>query len=109
GQLMRIVVREPVEMIGAQRLERDLAPLCRWPFANLQPEFDVFANRAPGEQQVLLQHEGNMAVWPADELTVDEHLADGRLVEPRRQVEQRALATPARSNQGNHFAILDGE
>src|SRR5262249_52293797 len=96
-----------VETAGVERRKRGLAPLGSWPLANLQAELDILADRAPGQQQILLQHEGDMAVRSLDRLAVDEDLAHTWPVEPGGEIEERALAASAGTDQRHHLAILD--
>src|SRR5262249_23741510 len=107
GELMRIMVGESVEPVGLERRKRNLAPLRSRPLADLQPELDILANCAPGQQEVLLQHEGNVAVRAFDLLAVDEHLAETWPVEPGREIKKRAFAASARADQRYDLAILD--
>src|SRR5271166_190313 len=106
---MRIVVGESVQPVALERCKRNLAPLGNRPLVDLQPELDILADRAPGQQQVLLKHEGHVAVRPLDRLAVDEHLADAWPVEAGGQIKERALAASARADQRYDLAILDRE
>ena len=59
------------------------APLCRRHALNLEAELDILADRAPRQQQVLLQHEGDVRIGFLHTLAVDEHLALARGLEAR--------------------------
>jgi hypothetical protein len=47
--------------------------------AQLQAEFNVLRNRAPGHQQVFLQHEGHMRIGANHGLAIHRHLAGAGL------------------------------
>ena len=55
---------------------------------DLDAEHRVLEHGTPRQQQILLQHEGNMGVWTLHALAVDEGFALARRVETRADVEQ---------------------
>src|SRR4051812_12712913 len=70
-------------------------------------EHHVLDDGPPRQQQVLLQHEGDMGVRPFDTLAVDEGLALARRGQSRADVEQGRLAAAARPDQRHHLAVAD--
>ncbi len=78
GQLVRIVIGKFGEVeIFEQRL-RALPALGRRNALDLDAEHDVLGDGAPRQQQILLQHEGDMGIRPGDALAVDEGFALAR-------------------------------
>jgi len=55
---------------------------------DLDAEHHVLEHGTPRQQQILLQHEGNMGVWTLHALAVHEGLALARRVETRADIEQ---------------------
>jgi len=55
---------------------------------DLDAEHHVLEHGTPRQQQILLQHEGDMGVWTLYALAVDERLACAWRVETRADVEQ---------------------
>ena len=76
-----------------QQLECALPPLASRQALDLLPELDVLDDGAPGQQEVLLQHEGDVPVGPCNQLAVDMDLARRRRIEARAHVQEGALAT----------------
>ena len=106
---MRIVTRELGEgEIFQQRLR---APLALRPdeALNFHAEHHVFEHGAPGQQQILLQHEGHVRVWTLHALAVDEGRTLAWRVKTRADVEQCRLAAATRADEGDNFAIANGE
>ena len=92
GELMGKMIGEIRQAALLQQRLGDLAPLRARHAADLQPDLDVLADRAPRQKQVLLQHEGDVFVRLRHLFAVDENLAFGRRIKTRPHVEQRALA-----------------
>ena len=90
-----------------QEFLRPLLALRRVHAADFLAELDILADRAPGQQQVLLKHEGDMLVRAADRLPVDQNLTLRGPVEAGGQIEQGALAATARPDQGDDLAVGD--
>src|SRR6185295_17751486 len=102
---MRVAAGEIREIEAAQQLRRaPRAFVPRLPL-DLDAERDVLRNGAPGKQQVLLQHEGNVAARPLDLFAIDESLSGRRRIKTGTDIEQRALAASARPDEGDHFAV----
>ena len=74
GQLMRIVAGEFRELEVLQQRLRAPLPLGRGDALDFDAEHHVLGDRPPRQQQVLLQHEGDMGVRAFDALAVDEGL-----------------------------------
>src|SRR5262249_45825606 len=72
-------------------------------------EHHVLEHRAPGQQEVLLQHECDMGIRAFDALAIDEGRALAGCGKPSADIEQGALAAAARPNQRDHLAVLDRE
>src|SRR6185369_12533501 len=69
-----------------------------------QAEADVPGDREPREHAALLEHEDAARIRPAHGLAVDAHLAARRLDEAAHDVEERALAAPGRTEDGDELA-----
>ena len=78
GQLMRIVLGEFGELEVFQQRLRAPPALGRRHALDFDAEHHVLVDRAPRQQQVLLQHEGDMGVRAFDALAVDEGFALAR-------------------------------
>jgi hypothetical protein len=53
---------------------------------DLHPEHHVFTNCAPGQQEVLLQHEGYVRAWSFDSFAVYKRLPSARSVKARSDI-----------------------
>jgi len=89
------------EFLGA------LAPLRAGLAVDFRPQHHVFDDRAPRQQQILLQHEGDVRVGAFDRLAVDEGGALARRIKAGADVEQRALTAAARADQRHHLGVAD--
>ena len=108
-QLMRIVIGEFAEVERVEQRPGALLPLGQGHSLDLDAELHVLGDGAPRQQQVLLQHEGDVRVRSFDALTVDERFAFARRIEPRADVEQRGLAAAARPDQRDDLAVAHGQ
>src|SRR6516164_2447114 len=108
-ELMRVMRAEFRELeIGQQALGAALALLYRQTL-NFDTEHDVLGHRAPWQQQVLLQHEGDLRIGTGDPLAIDERVALAWRGEPRADIEKRALAAAGRPDQRYNLAIANCE
>ena len=73
---------------------------------HLQAELDILANRQPGEQRVLLEHDAAVRARFGDRLAVEPGLAKRRLDETGDDAEQGRLAATRRPDQRDEFARL---
>ena len=106
-QLMRIVPGELEEVeVFQQRLRAPLALGQREPL-DFDAEHHVLEHGAPGQQQVLLQHEGDVGVRAFHALAVDEGLAFARRAETRTDVEQGRFSAAAGTDERDHLAVTD--
>src|SRR3977135_282248 len=97
--MMRIGLREFLELDQAQLLERDLLALGLADAFHLEPEGDVAKRGAPGKElRKVLEHNAAVGALAADGLTADADFSAGRHEKSRDDVEQRGLAT-ARGSQ----------
>ncbi|MCY1404116.1 hypothetical protein D9M71_193160 [compost metagenome] len=76
---------------------------------DLQPQFDVATDAAPGHQEVLLQHEGHLAHRAGDPFATYVDFALGGGIEAGAHVQQRALAAAGRADDGHDLATADAE
>src|SRR3984957_14362401 len=104
-QLARIVIGEIRE---PDRIERVLGALLALGLAHAlehHAELDVLDHRAPREQRVLLEHEGDLLRHrSAHPLVADLDRAGGRLHQSAHDAEKRALAAAARPDQAQELA-----
>src|SRR3546814_10566165 len=96
---------ESAEPALGQQVERDTAAVTGRRMLYLEAALDILADGAPGQQQVLLQHEGDMAVRLYHQFAVDMHLALRRRVEAGAHVQQGALAAARRADQRDDLAV----
>ena len=82
GQLVRIVIGKFREIEIFKECLGALPALGRRNTLDFDAEHDVLGDGAPRQQQILLQHEGDMGIRPVDALAVDEGLALARRGEP---------------------------
>ncbi len=106
-ELVRVVIDEVAQPALGQKVERPLAALAPRHALDFLAELDILDDRPPRQQKVLLQHEGDMAIGPGDELAVDPDLPRRYRIEARAHVEQRALATARWPDQRHHLAVGD--
>jgi hypothetical protein len=107
GELVRVVVFERAEMTLGQQGLCLFTPLYGGNPSDLEPELGVLADRAPRQQQILLQHERDLRARPGDALAGDADLSGARQVQPRAHVEQGRLAAAAWPDERDHFALVD--
>jgi hypothetical protein len=106
-QLMRIVPGEIEKMeVFQQRLRAPLALRQREPL-DFDAEHHVLEHGAPGQQQVLLQHEGDVRVRAFHALAVDEGLTFARRAETRTDVEEGRFSATAGTDERDHLAVTD--
>ncbi len=98
-ELVRVVRLESREVALREQRRRFLAALGRRHAAELEAELGVLADGAPGKQQILLQHEGDVRVRAGDGLAGHADVAAGGEIEARAHVEQRRLAAAARADE----------
>src|SRR5436305_532602 len=72
GQLMRIVTAEVGQIEILQQCQRSPLALRQGKALDLDAEHHVFEHGTPRQQQILLQHEGNMSIRAVHALAVDE-------------------------------------
>src|SRR5580704_8053500 len=101
GKLLEAEIRE--ECLRAPPAFRERGAL------NLEAKHDIRRDIAPRQQQILLQHEGNVRTWTLNADAVDESFAFTRLREARSDIEERTFAATARADQRDDFAIAHGE
>jgi hypothetical protein len=86
------------------KLESSRCARCR---RSASPEHHVLEDRAPRQQQILLQHEGDLRVRPRDALAVDKGRTFARRGQAGADIQERAFAATARPDQRNDFAVAD--
>ena len=102
GELGRIPLRETAELDEVEQLGHALLDLTARTPADRQPEGDVVPHRHVLEGCVVLKDEADAACLGLplrDVLTVEQHLARIRPLEPRDHPEQSRLAAAARPEQ----------
>src|SRR5262245_57726278 len=72
-----------------------------------EPKADVAAHSEPGEQRIALEHDAAIRPRPADGPAPQAQATGGRMQEAADEIEQRALAATARSDDRDEFALLD--
>ncbi len=82
GQLMRVALGEFAKLEGIEKFAGLLSAVRRVELSDFGAQHHVLLDRAPGQQQILLQHEGDMVVRALDPLAVHERIADTRRIEP---------------------------
>src|SRR5262245_6367110 len=91
-KMMRIGLRELLELDQAQLLERDLLALGLADAFHLEPEGNVAKRGAPGKElREILEHDAAVGALAADGLAADADLAAGRREKSRDDIEQRSL------------------
>ena len=106
-QLVRIMSGKFREIEIRQKLLGAPAALGSRHAVNLDAEHDVFGDGPPRQQQILLQHEGDVRLRACDNLTIDEGLTLAWRGEPGTDIQKRAFATAARPDQRDHFTVAD--
>src|ERR1700722_7050874 len=95
---------EPAFGDGAAFIRRD--------FVDLEPEGDVVDRVAPRHQPVALEDDAELAAEPGEVavrvVTLDAHLAGGRLDEPGEQVEHGRFAAAGLAKHHHYLAALAG-
>src|SRR6478672_8244855 len=105
--MMRIGVRELLELDQAQLLERHLLALGLADALHLEPERDVAERGAPGKQlREILEHDAAVSALSADGLAADADLATGRREKSRDDVKERSLAAARWSQQAEELRLL---
>ena len=87
-QLVRIVTGELGQVEVFQQRVRALFAFWQGKALDLDAEHHVLEHGPPRQQQILLQHEGDVGVWPFHALAVDEGRALARRVKTRADIEQ---------------------
>ena len=82
GQLMRVALGEFAKLEGIEKFAGFLSAVRRVELSDFGTQHHVLLDRAPGQQQILLQHEGDMVVRALDPLAIHERIADTRRIEP---------------------------
>ncbi|MDT4857646.1 hypothetical protein FQZ97_920790 [compost metagenome] len=109
GKLKRVVVAKAVEMALLEHLLGNCLALRRGHAFDFQAQLDVAADAAPGHQQILLQHEGDLAHRSDDAFAPHIDLTLAGAVETGPHVQQGAFATPGRTDDGDDFATADSQ
>jgi hypothetical protein len=107
GQLVRIMSGKFRQIEIRKKLLGAPAALGSRDALNLDAEHDVFGDGPPGQQEILLQHEGDVSLRARDSFAVDEGFAFTRRSEAGADIQKRALAAAARPYEGDHFAVPD--
>src|SRR6267142_1854612 len=108
--MMRIGLRELLELDQAQLFERDLLTLGLADALHLEPEGNVAKRGAPGKQlRKVLEHNAAVGALAADGLTADPDFSAGRREESRDDVKERGLAAARWSQQAEELRLLHVE
>jgi hypothetical protein len=112
---MADAVRQPHPF---EQRARTVLPFRRRKAANAQRHFDVFERGELGQQVMKLKNEPNMTVPESHPRRVV-HLIDQGIsnpnhpgvkrIKPAQKMQQRALAHAGRADDGDHFALFDGQ
>ena len=107
GKLVRVMIGEIGDLAACQPVVGPLAAFGLRDAVNFKTELHVLADRSPGKEQILLQHERDMFVHFDHFLAIDENLAAAGAVEPGRHIQQGRLAAARRANQRDDFGVID--
>ena len=108
-QLMRVMPGEFGQLEVRQQSRGAAFALGYRHALNFDAEHDVLGNGAPRQQQIFLQHEGDLRIGACDSLAVDEGGAVARRGQPRADIEKRALAAATRADQRHHLFVVNGK
>ena len=109
GELVRVMAGEVAEVVTLEQRVAAAQALLALDTLDLLAQLDVLDDAAPGQQQVLLQHEGDVQARSRDLRAVEQHRAALGAGEAGGEIEQRALAATARADDGNHLAVRHRE
>ncbi len=110
---MRIIMLMAAEAKRGQPSLRGRAPLPLWHVKHFEAKLDILDGRAPGQQAVVLEHDGDLAAKPV-EFTEGIpprylHPAFARLQEPGDHVEHGGLAAAGLAKHRDQLAGADIE
>src|SRR5262252_4276419 len=105
GQRVRIEIFEAGQSVAMKQRQRALARRAQRHVLNLHAENGVVEYRAPGQQQVLLQHIADAADGAGGVDAVDQYPAAGRLQQSGDDVENSAFAAARRADQAHETAL----
>ena len=83
--------------------------LLAWNMAHIQSEHDILFNRAPRQEQRLLEHIARLASPLCPGIAIDSNHSCARLINPCYDIEERTFSTPARTNHADEFAAGYGK
>src|SRR3954447_12594273 len=106
-QLVRIVAGELEQVEIFQQGLRAPPALGEGQPLDFDAEHHVLEHGAPGQQQILLQHEGDVSIRAFHPLAADEGLAFARRTEARTDVEKGRLSAAAGTDERDHLAVTD--
>jgi hypothetical protein len=109
GQLVNQFAGAVGQVNHLQRIGRAILPLAPGNAGHFQPEFDIRKSRKPGEQAMFLKDHRPVRSGPGDRFAIERRAADIGFEHSRSDVEQRALAASAGTNDDDKFARLNGD
>ena len=117
-ELVREARLAPLEADEIEHLHRPLVTLLTRLPLHLERKGDVFQHRQVGHQPEVLEHHAHLAAANVDELrlrrleqvrAVEQHLAGGRLDEPRQAAHDRRFARARKPHDDEDLALADVE
>ena len=109
GKLERPVLREALQAHPLQHLNDPALALRLGHMLHRETEADIVLDRQPGKQRVILKHHHHARLRSGHGLAVEGDAAGRQRLETGGEFEQRALAATARTENGDEFALLDGQ
>ena len=107
GQRVRVEIFEPGQSVAMKQRQRALARRPQRHVLNFHAEDGVVEHRAPGQQQILLQHIADAADGAGGVDAVDQHPAAARPQQSGDDVEDGAFAAARRADQAHETALWD--
>src|SRR5579884_848648 len=75
--------------------------------AHIQSEHDILFNRAPRQEQWLLEHIAGLSSPLCPGISIDSNYSCTRLINPCHDIEERTFPTSARPDERHKFALGD--
>jgi len=105
GKLIRVAVLESIEAEQRQQPHGLVASGSHVSSHDFGPECEIVDEASPGQQPVALRHIAYLAEPPGLRIATQHDLAGIRLQQPGNEVQERALAAAARSDERDELAL----
>ncbi len=109
---MRAAIGETLQLHHRQRLADARGDLCIGRFLHAQAEGDIFKHRHMREEGVALKHRIDVAMLGGgigDIAVIQHHPTAVDRFQPGDQPQNSGFAAARRTEQGNKFAVIDGQ